>query len=234
MVIEQYDGLVASIAYEFSRKFRMIETNDIRQQLWIWFLEHPNKVKTWETLEGKQSVKLIARSLRNAAKDYCQKEKAQTGGYRVEDNYYYDKELVELLLPAVFSGSRKPPVMNELGYVNARKVLSEGNNWSAMCADVENAFNRLHEEQQFILDTRYGEGLEIGVLSEQLSISQDAARMRINRAMSNLLNLLGGKRPNRERDYKDEEAMPLLDSDVSKQPTQTSAAALSVADGDIA
>jgi len=234
MVIEQYDGLVASIAYEFSRKFHMVETNDIRQELWIWFLEHPNKVKTWEALEGKQVIKLIARSLRNAAKDFCQKEKAQVVGYRVEDNYYYDKELVELLLPAVFSGSRKPPVINELGYVNARKVLSEGNNWSAMCADVENAFSKLHEEQQFILDTRYGEGLEIGVLSEQLSISQDAARMRINRAMSNLLNLLGGKKPNKERDYKDGEAMPLVDSDVCEQPTQTSAAALSVADGDIA
>ena len=99
MVIEQYENLVANIAYEFSRKFQMVEVNDIRQELWVWFLEHPNKVKTWEALDGKQATKLIARSLRNTAKDYCQKEKAARVGYRVEDNYYYDRELIEMLLP---------------------------------------------------------------------------------------------------------------------------------------
>ena len=73
---DKYDQLVAHIAYEFGRKYHMIDADDVRQELWIWFLEHPNKVKTWEALDGKQSVKLIARSLRNAAKDYCQKQKA--------------------------------------------------------------------------------------------------------------------------------------------------------------
>lgn len=121
MVIEQYDGLVASIAYEFSRKFRMVETNDIRQQLWVWFLEHPNKVKTWESFDGKQNVKLIAKSLRNAAKDYCQKEKAQIIGYRVEDNYYYDKELIETLLPAVIRGDLVAPAINEMGYSSTKR-----------------------------------------------------------------------------------------------------------------
>ena len=77
MVIEQYDNLVANIAYEFGRKFQMVEANDIRQELWLWFLEHPNKVNAWEALDGKQSIKLIAKSLRNAAKDYCQKQKAE-------------------------------------------------------------------------------------------------------------------------------------------------------------
>jgi DNA-directed RNA polymerase specialized sigma24 family protein len=96
---DKYDQLVAHIAYEFSRKFHMVDADDVRQELWIWFLEHPNKVKTWEALDGKQSIKLIARSLRNAAKDYCQKQKAQAVGYRVEDNYYYDRELIEALLP---------------------------------------------------------------------------------------------------------------------------------------
>lgn len=233
MVIEQYSGLIAAIAYEFSRKFHMVESSDIRQELFVWFLEHPNKVKIWESLEGKQSIKLISRSLRNAAKDYCQREKAQVVGYRVEDNYYYDKELVELILPAIFSGSRKPPVMTDLGFTNSKKVLSEGNNWSAMCADVENMYDKLHEEQQFILSIRYGEGLEIGALSGQLSISQDAARMRINRAINSLLNLLGGKKPIKERDYKEGEVMSVPDNNLSTQPTQTPATPLSVADGTI-
>ena len=106
--VERYDNLVASIAYEFSRKFRMVDVGDIRQELWVWFLEHPNKVNTWEALDNKQSVKLIARSLRNAAKDFCQKEKAKAGGYHVSDNYYYNRVTVEEMLPAIFRGDMRP------------------------------------------------------------------------------------------------------------------------------
>ena len=201
MVIEQYGGLVASIAYEFSRKFRMVETNDIRQQLWIWFLEHPNKVKTWESFDGKQNVKLIAKSLRNAAKDYCQKEKAQIIGYRVEDNYYYDKELIETLLPAVIRGDLVAPAINEMGYSSTKKVASEGGNWFAMVGDIERALNKLNKEQYYIVCLKYEEGFENLLIASQLGISEDAVRMRLNRALSNLTNFLGGSRPNREKDY---------------------------------
>lgn len=201
MVIEQYDGLVASIAYEFSRKFRMVETSDIRQQLWIWFLEHPNKVKTWESFDGKQNVKLIAKSLRNAAKDYCQKEKAQIVGYRVEDNYYYDKELIETLLPAVTRGDLVAPAVNEMGYSSTKKVVSEGGNWFAMVGDIERALNKLNKEQYYIVCLKYEEGFENLLIASELGISEDAVRMRLNRALSNLTNFLGGSRPNREKDY---------------------------------
>lgn len=201
MVIEQYDGLVASIAYEFSRKFRMVETNDIRQQLWVWFLEHPNKVKTWESFDGKQNVKLIAKSLRNAAKDYCQKEKAQIIGYRVEDNYYYDKELIETLLPAVIRGDLVAPAINEMGYSSTKKVASEGGNWFAMVGDIERALNKLNKEQYYIVCLKYEEGFENLLIANELSISEDAVRMRLNRALSNLTNFLGGSRPNKEKDY---------------------------------
>lgn len=206
MVIERYEGVVSSIAYEFSRKFRMVETSDLRQELWIWFLTHPRKITHWEKeLDSKQCLKLVARSLRNAAKDYCQREKAKSVGYRVEDLYYYDKELVEALLPAVLTGDRNAPKLTDLGYSNVKKVASEGNNWFAMCADIEKAFSKLIKEQQVMLHLRYANGLELGTIASELSLSQDAVRMRINRALSNILNKLGGYYPRKERDYRDEE-----------------------------
>lgn len=204
MVIEDYENLVGSIAYEFSRKFHMVQAEDIRQELWVWFLEHPNKVKVWELLDGKQSTKLIARSLRNAAKDYCQKEKANAVGYRVEDNYYYDREVVERLLPAVLRGDSIAPSLSDLGFSNTKQVLSEGGNWFAMMADIEKALTKLPEEQQNIIYLRF-DGSDLATLAKELSISQDAARMRVNRAMNNLMNFLGGQRPRKERDYTEEE-----------------------------
>jgi RNA polymerase sigma factor (sigma-70 family) len=204
--IEDYEGVVASIAYEFSRKYRMVDIDDLRQELWVWFLSHPNKVKYWhEIYDKKQSVKLVARSLRNAAKDYCQKEKANSVGYRVEDNYYYDKNMLESLLPAVLTGNREAPAMNDLSVTNVKKIASEGNNWPAICSDIEKAISKLSKEQQDMIILRYASGFELAVIASELSISQDAVRMRVNRALKNMLNFLGGNYPRKERDYTEEE-----------------------------
>ncbi len=218
MVIEKYDQLVAHVAYEFGRKFQMVEANDIRQELWVWFLEHPNKVTTWEALDGKQSIKLIARSLRNAAKDYCQREKAQVVGYRVEDNYYYDRELVETLLPAILRGDTIAPALTEMGYQSTKKVASEGGNWFAMVGDINRALHKLNSEQFYVLCLRFEEGNDNATMAKELDISEDAARMRVNRALNNLINYLGGERPRKERDYAQVGAK---DDDVYASPTQT-------------
>ena len=208
MVVDtyKYENMVGSIAYEYSRKFHMCDADDIRQELWVWFLEHPNKVNTWEEIDLKQSTKLIARSLRNAAKDYCQREKARAVGYKVEDNYYYDREVVELLLPAVLRRDLNAPAMTELGFTKAKKVASEGGNWFAMMADIDKALSRLTREQLTIVYLRFGDGCDNASLAIELGISEDASRMRVNRAINNLLNFLGGSRPRKERDYTEEEA----------------------------
>ena len=206
MVTEKYENLVGGIAYEFSRKYHMVDAADVRQELWVWFLTHPNKVKTWEALDIKQSTRLIARSLRNAAKDYCQKEKAHAVGYRVEDNYYYDRQVVEMLLPAVMRKDMTAPSLKDLGFSNNKQVASEGGNWFAMMADIERAMDKLIDEQKVILYLRFGDGCDNTTLAKELTISEDAARMRVNRAMNNLMNILGGSRPQREKDYTQEEA----------------------------
>lgn len=203
--VEQYESLVGAIAYEFSRRFHMLESADIRQELWLWFLTHPNKVKAWQALDEKQATKLISRSLRNAAKDYCQKEKARVVGYRVEDNYYYDRQVLEILLPAVLRGDSTAPSMVDLGFTSTRKVASEGGNWFAMMSDIEKAMKKLPEEQTNLIYLRFGDGLDNSSLASELKISDDAARMRINRAVNHLLNLLGGSRPRKEKDYADGE-----------------------------
>ena len=213
--IEEYDGVVSSIAYEFTRKYRMVEVDDLRQELWVWFLTHPNKVKHWHDLyDKKQSIKLIARSLRNAAKDYCQKEKARSAGFRVEDNYYYDKNMLESLIPAVLTGNREAPVMNDLSVTNVKKVASEGNNWPAICSDIEKAISKLNKEQRDIVILRYASGLELGAIASELSISQDAVRMRVNRALKSMLNFLGGNYPRKERDFTEEEVSVSVETEL--------------------
>ena len=204
--VDKYENLVAGIAYEFSRKYQMVDASDVRQELWVWFLEHPNKVRVWESLDSKQSTKLIARSLRNTAKDFCQREKAKTSGYHVTDNHYYDKAVIEEILPAVLRGDTQGPVLLNLGFTKNKQVASEGGNWLAMKADVERGVDKLPLEQKSVIYLRFGDGCNSNdELGKELGISEDAARMRVNRALNNLLNFLGGRKPIRERDYTEEE-----------------------------
>ena len=209
-MIENYEGLVAHIAHEFSRKYYMVDSSDIRQQLWLWFFEHPNKVKLWESYDAKETTKIIARSLRNAAKDYCQKEKARYSGYSIDDIYYYDRQIIELVLPTVLRGDSTPPQWQDLDlFVFKKKVPSEGGNLMVMTADIDRALGKLKPEQLSIIYLRFGDGCDNTTLAKELNVSEDAARMRVNRAMNNLMNILGGSKPHRERDFTNDEVEKL-------------------------
>ncbi len=88
---------------------------------------------------------------------------------------------------------------------NTKKVASEGGNWFAMVADIDRGLRRLTQEQLTIMYLRFGDGCDNTTLAKELDITEDAARMRVNRAMNNLLNYIGGARPRKERDYTEEE-----------------------------
>jgi DNA-directed RNA polymerase sigma subunit (sigma70/sigma32) len=75
-----------------------------------------------------------------------------------------------------------------------------------MMADIDKALSRLTREQLTIVYLRFGDGCDNASLATELGISEDASRMRVNRAVNNLLNFLGGSRPRKERDYTEEEA----------------------------
>ncbi len=96
--------------------------------------------------------------------------------------------------------------MAELGFVSGKKVASEGGNWFAMMADIEWGLDKLTTEQKSIIFLRYGDGCDNRTFAKELAITEDAARMRVNRALNNLINFLGGSKPRKEQDYTEEEA----------------------------
>ena len=74
--VKKWEYVVDSVALEYHKKFDMVEIPDLRQALWLWFAEHPNKLKEWEAIGERDAKNLIYRSLRNQAIDYCQRWKA--------------------------------------------------------------------------------------------------------------------------------------------------------------
>jgi DNA-directed RNA polymerase specialized sigma24 family protein len=174
----------------------MVELADIRQQLYQWFAEHPNKLDDWEAIGEKDAKNLIYRSLRNDALDYCQKWKAKSLGYEVEDVYYYESDYVEALLGAVLRGEYGVTHKLDLGRPGTPVAPNEGGNLQVMMFEIDGAYWKLSKDDRKLLFFRYAESSDYKEIANLLSLgSEDAARMRHNRAIKRLVDRLGGYKP---------------------------------------
>ncbi len=205
--IEPWDFVIAHVSDEYHKKYDMVEREDIQQSLYEWFLKHPNKLDEWEAIGHKDAKNLIYRSLRNQALDYCQAWKAKSVGYETSDLFYYEPDMVEALLPAILRDDfTVMPILN-LGKTGRPPAPSEGGNMMAMMVEIKAAYIKLNEDDKTVLFYKYAESLDYAAIAKEMEIgSEDAARMRHNRAIKKLINRIGG--------YK-----PYLDKDVSKPVT---------------
>lgn len=179
--LTEYDALVASLAVEYHRKYPMVETLDIQQVLWLWFITHPTKLSEWSALDQKDKDKLIAKSLRNAAVKFCEKEKSKTVGY---ESYEIPIKIKDLNFK--FSKS---------------EAVSDGNNWLVLRSDIANAFYKLTEAKQNVLRIRFStENNEWNLIAKDLKTTPDGARMKVQRAINSLIRNLGGWRPYQDED----------------------------------
>lgn len=201
--IKRWDYVVDAVATEYSRKFDMVETSDLRQALYQWFLEHPNKLDEWEAIGEKDAKNLIYRSLRNEALDYCQRWKAKSVGYDVGDLFYYAPDVVEAILPAVLRGEFGVAHKLNLGRVGRPTAPAEGGNLLTMMVEIDWGFWKLSKEDRHILFMRHAESLDFKEMANVLSLgSEDAARMRHKRSINRLIRKLGGFKPYLEEDSK--------------------------------
>lgn len=201
--ITEYDYLVASLSVEYHRKYPMVETPDIQQVLWLWFVTHPVKLTEWSALDTKDREKLIAKSLRNAAIKYCEREKARTVGYELLDLYYYDASVIEAFLPSIISESYEiPSKIKDLNYKFSKSEgSSDGNNWLVLRSDIANAFYKLTEAKQNVLRIKFStDSNEWSNVAKDLSTSVDGARMKVQRAINSLIRNLGGWRAYSDED----------------------------------
>jgi DNA-directed RNA polymerase specialized sigma24 family protein len=200
--IEKWDYIVIAVASEYHRKYDMVELEDIKQSLYKWFLEHPNKLNEWETIGEKDAKNLIYRCLRNDALDYCLEWKAKSIGYETSDAFFYESDIVEALLPSVLRGEFG--VSHKLNLVGPSKppAPAEGGNMMVMMIEIDKAYRKLSTEDRTVLFYRYAESMDYGDVATEMNLgSEDAARMRHNRAVKKLITRIGGFRPWSDKDF---------------------------------
>lgn|ERR1019366_3386312 len=201
--IQPYEFIVSSVSREYHRKFDMCDVPDIRQALYEWFLEHPNKLANWESLSVKETKNLIYRSLRNQAFDYCQEWKSKTLGYEKDDNFYYTPEMVESLLPQILRDEdiERLPIVNLGKTGGGRGAPAESGNINTMIADVKKCYERLKQDDKKAIFMRFALSFGFAEIASQMGLqSEDAARMRVKRAVKNIVLGTGGFKPRVEED----------------------------------
>lgn len=202
--IEEWDYIVVNVSSEYHKKFPMCELGDIKQALYMWFAEHPNKLEHWKSLGEKDAKNLIYRSLRNQALDYCQRWKAKSVGYDTSDLYYYEPEMVEALLPTVLMGNFHIAPKLNLGKTGRPSAPAEGGNIQVMLLEIDSAYWKLSKEDRRVIFLRHAESSDFKEIANYLSLgTEDAARMRHKRAVKRLVNKLGGYKPYPDEDFKD-------------------------------
>ena len=203
--IKKWDYIVDSVASEYHLKFK-IDMKDIKQSLYEWFVDHPNKLNTWEAIGQKDTKNLIYRSLRNQALDYCQRWKAKSGGYETSDLFFYQADMIEALLPSVLRGEINISQELDLSGTTRPSAPSEGGNLMAMMIEIDAGFWKLNKEDRHLLFLRYEDTLDFAAIAVEMKLpSEDTARMRNKRAIRKLINKIGGFRPYRDEDLPEEE-----------------------------
>lgn len=203
-IYELYRGMVKQIGAEYAKKYKMVEREDIEQELWLWFASHPNKTDEWQQLEKqKDKDRLFAKSLRNAAFDYCIKEKARKMGYDPSDDFFYNKQFIKVMIPVVLSNdwSKLNNALN--GSSRTTKSLSESGDWIAFSADIKIAYESLSDREQSLVFLFYAEQVDGEELQKQVdeSKSTKALMMEANRAINKMVKFLGGLPPFRDNDF---------------------------------
>jgi RNA polymerase sigma factor (sigma-70 family) len=218
--IEKWDYIVVAVSAEYAKKYTMVELEDIKQSLYQWFLEHPRKLAEWETLDERETKNLLYRSLRNQALDYCQLWRSKSIGYEVSDLFYYDPDVIEALLPAVLRGDVNDAPKLNLGMPGRPPAPAEGGNMMAMMVDIKSAFDSLSAEDKSILYLKYVDSLSYATIAEELKIpSDDASRMRHNRAIKKLITRLGGYRPYLDKDEPDNSGEDIHSNEENESET---------------
>jgi len=217
--IEEYNDLVQTLASEYSRKYSMIERDDIGQELWVWFVGHQRKYKEWSALEQKDKDKLIAKSLRNAALKFCEREKARKIGYDTSDLYYYDASVVEAFLPSIIGETYVIPTkIQDLNSKFGSGDVSDGNNWLALRSDIAAAYYKLSEAKQNILRLRFSvEQPDWATLAKEMDSTPDGARMKVQRAVNSLIKNLGGWKPYYDKEETAEDTTTEDTTEVSEE-----------------
>jgi len=173
----------------------LVTADDVFQHLNLWALEHWHKIEEWE---GQDSLIFkLKRTFNNESQKFAAKERAHRAKSMPSDAFYYTHEILQELLKDVWAyGSWSASSTPRDEFISTSSKPSEGMNREAMLSDVTFGLKKLNEQDNLLLNRRFADGgMDIDALAIEYSVSDEAIRKRISRALTKLQERLGGEQP---------------------------------------
>jgi DNA-directed RNA polymerase specialized sigma24 family protein len=194
------ETLIALCATDVYRSyFNYVQREDLVSEGWVWVLSHPGRMEhlAEDSEENpKRATYRLRRDLRIAMQIYARREKAHRVGYAPEDEYFYDRAILEMVLPGVLNDDPEPPELGP-GDRRAGSDPAEGGNWLALVADVTSAWEGadLSADERKAALLRHRDGLDFDAVGAALGVSSSEAHRLYSRAERRIVEQLGGQRP---------------------------------------
>lgn len=173
----------------------LVTADDVFQHLNLWALEHWHKIEEWE---GQDSLIFkLKRTFNNESQKFAAKERAHRAKSMPSDAFYYTHEILQELLKDVWAyGSWSASSTPRDEFISTSSKPSEGMNREAMLSDVTFGLKKLNEQDNLLLNRRFADGgMDIDALALEYSVSDEAIRKRVSRALTKLQERLGGEQP---------------------------------------
>lgn len=199
-----YDTLLDAVSVTtnvLSRRYSRygIDRDDISQELWIWCMHNTKWLVDWlvreEQAEQRQGYAALTKSLRRAGERFCRREKAAITGYRTEDEFFYEENMIKDWLSVRANGVGVLDSTEFVGKVKNRKVASEGWNVEAIIADLDRALGKLDAKARGIVVALYGDGEKAERVAMDFGVTRQAIEQQAQRALRKMVEELGGRNP---------------------------------------
>jgi len=174
----------------------LVSADDVFQHLSLWAVEHWHKIEEWE---GQDSLVFkLRRTFNNESQKFAARERAYKSKSVPSDAFYYTHEVLQELLKDVWRYDQwvSSSIPSDGEFISKSSKPSEGMNREAMLSDVSGALKRLNKQDNLLLQRRFdGGGTDFDALAIEYSVSEEALRKRVSRALTKLQDRLGGEQP---------------------------------------
>ena len=200
-----YD-IIPSVVRQVARRFKgYAEESDIRQECYAFAAikhhQHKELLDEPDAEKRRANERRIGWQIKRVAERYARKEKAAKSGYQIGDEAYYETTTIAQLLPFVISSilTGKPLEQGQQlvddGQPKKPSAPAESGNFLAILIDIKRAYLLLGPEDKDILQKRYMEEHTLQQIAQYLECAVSTADRRIEKALSNLQDQLGGDNP---------------------------------------
>jgi hypothetical protein len=169
---------------------------DAKQAATLWVYAHPGKVR--ELLDdGDRGARRLTWLATRAVEVEGRRERAAALGYNPEDEAFYDRGMVELILPALWDEEYKPWADKDKAGRRRKADPSQGNEWAVMVADVRKAWglSGMSDERREALTYRFRDHEPYAVIAARQGCHINTVQSRLHAGLASLVEALGGFDP---------------------------------------